>query len=63
MPDVEIRFSPEKIAAGSFCLLELPPDLCRSIESSADNLSLMIKLAQKTMQCYAPRTRHITSAQ
>jgi sister chromatid cohesion protein DCC1 len=38
MPEVEIRFSPEQVATGSFRLLELPPDLCKLIESSADDL-------------------------
>jgi hypothetical protein len=37
MPE-EIRFSPEQVATGSFRLLELPPDLCRLIESSTEDL-------------------------
>jgi sister chromatid cohesion protein DCC1 len=38
MPEVEIRFSHEQVATGSFRLLELPPDLCKLIESSGDDL-------------------------
>jgi hypothetical protein len=38
MPEVEIIFSPEQVATGSFRLLELPPDLCKLIESSADDV-------------------------
>ena len=38
MPEVEIRFSPEQVATGSFRLLELPPDLCKLVESSVDDL-------------------------
>ena len=38
MPEVEIKFSPEQVATGSFRLLELPPDLCKLIESSTDDL-------------------------
>jgi hypothetical protein len=38
MPEVEIRFSPEQVSSGSFRLLELPSDLCKLIESSADDL-------------------------
>jgi hypothetical protein len=38
MPEeVEIRFPPEQVATGSFRLLELPPDLCKLIESSTDD--------------------------
>ncbi|KAF8263504.1 hypothetical protein EI94DRAFT_1832278 [Lactarius quietus] len=34
MPELEIRFSPEQGTLGSFRLMELPPDLCKLIESS-----------------------------
>jgi hypothetical protein len=37
MPEVEIRFPPEKVLPGSFRLLELPPDLCKLIELSVDD--------------------------
>jgi hypothetical protein len=38
MVEDEIRFSPEQVATGSFRLLELPPDLSKLIESSADDV-------------------------
>jgi len=38
MPEVEIIFSPEQGPLGSFRLMELPPDLCKLIESSVDEL-------------------------
>jgi hypothetical protein len=41
MPEVEIRFSPEQ-TTGSFRLLTLAPDLCKLIESSADDLRLVL---------------------
>ena len=37
MPEVEIRFPAEQMCSGSFRLLELPPDLCKLIESSVDD--------------------------
>jgi hypothetical protein len=39
MSDSEVeRFSPDELATGSFRLLELPPDLCKLVESFADDL-------------------------
>lgn len=37
MPEVEIMFSPEQGSLGSFRLMELPPDLCKLIESSEES--------------------------
>ena len=37
MPEVEIKFPLEQVPPGSFRLLELPPDLCKLIESSVDD--------------------------
>ncbi len=47
MPEVEIRFPPAQVSSGSFRLLELPPDLCKLIESSADDLRYY-------MNCHGP---------
>ncbi|KAI0268678.1 sister chromatid cohesion protein Dcc1 [Gloeopeniophorella convolvens] len=43
MPEVDIAFPTEQQPAGSFRLLELPPDLCKLIESSSEGLNLAIK--------------------
>jgi hypothetical protein len=42
MPEVDILFSPEQASAGSFRLLELPPDLCKRIESSESDLKCVL---------------------
>jgi len=42
MPEVEIRFTSEQVPPGSFRLLELPPDLCKLIESSVDELKFVL---------------------
>jgi hypothetical protein len=57
MPEVEIKFSPEQVATGSFRLLELPPDLCKLIESSADDLRyacIDMVYATRLFLIYAP---------
>ncbi|KAH8992849.1 sister chromatid cohesion protein Dcc1 [Lactarius hatsudake] len=43
MPEMEIIFPPERGPLGSFRLMELPPDLCKLIESSTGELKLAIK--------------------
>ncbi|KAI0302768.1 hypothetical protein BC826DRAFT_1089810 [Russula brevipes] len=61
----ERRFSPEKVPFGSFRLLELPPDLCKLVESSVDDiwLSLMIKGGPEddAVLCTSDRTYNIRS--
>jgi sister chromatid cohesion protein DCC1 len=42
MPEVEIRFASKQVPPGSFRLLELPPDLCKLIESSVDELKFVL---------------------
>jgi len=42
MPEIEIKFSPEQVPIGSYRLLELPPDLCKLIESSVDDLKFVL---------------------
>jgi hypothetical protein len=57
MPEeVEIRFSPEQVTTGFFRLLELPPDLCNLIESSADNLRYALPMvhAIRVFSMHAP---------
>ena len=55
MPEVEIIFSPEQVATGSFRLLELPPDLCKLIESSAaDDVKYVMVHATRLSLIYAP---------
>ncbi|KAI0000385.1 sister chromatid cohesion protein Dcc1 [Russula vinacea] len=63
MPEVEIRFPAEQLCSGSFRLLELPPDLCKLIESSVDDPSLMIKGGPEddAVLCTSDRTYNIRS--
>jgi len=63
MPEVEIRFSPEQVPLGSFRLLELPPDLCKLVESSVDDVNLMIKGGPEddAVLCTSDRTYNIRS--
>lgn len=42
MPEAEIRFASKQVPPGSFRLLELPPDLCKLIESSVDELKFVL---------------------
>ncbi|KAI0256129.1 sister chromatid cohesion protein Dcc1 [Lactifluus subvellereus] len=64
MPEVEIIFSPEQVAVGSFRLLELPSDLCKLIESSVGgDLNLAIKGGPEddAVLCTSDRTYNIRS--
>ncbi|KAI9442354.1 sister chromatid cohesion protein Dcc1 [Lactarius indigo] len=63
MPEVEIRFSPEQGPLGSFRLMELPPDLCKLIESSTGELKLAIKggADEDAVLCTSERTYNIRS--
>ncbi|KAF8482774.1 sister chromatid cohesion protein Dcc1 [Russula ochroleuca] len=63
MPEVEIRFPADQVCSGSFRLLELPPDLCRLIESSVDDPSLMIKGGPEddAVLCTSDKTYNIRS--
>ncbi|KAH9176582.1 sister chromatid cohesion protein Dcc1 [Lactarius sanguifluus] len=63
MPEVEIRFPPEQGSLGSFRLMELPPDLCKLIESSTGELKLAIKggVDDDAVLCTSERTYNIRS--
>ncbi|KAH9017071.1 sister chromatid cohesion protein Dcc1 [Lactarius hengduanensis] len=63
MPEVEIIFSPERGPLGSFRLMELPPDLCKLIESSTGKLKLAIKggADDDAVLCTSERTYNIRS--
>ncbi|KAH9056583.1 sister chromatid cohesion protein Dcc1 [Lactarius vividus] len=63
MPEVEIRFPPEQGPLGSFRLVELPPDLCKLIESSTGELKLAIKggVDDDAVLCTSERTYNIRS--
>ncbi|KAH8994018.1 sister chromatid cohesion protein Dcc1 [Lactarius akahatsu] len=63
MPEVEIMFSPERGPLGSFRLMELPPDLCKLIESSTGELKLAIKggTDDDAVLCTSERTYNIRS--
>jgi len=61
MPEIEIKFSPQQVPIGSYRLLELPPDLCKLIESSVDDLNLAIKGGPEgdAVLCTSDRTYNI----
>ncbi|KAI9509500.1 sister chromatid cohesion protein Dcc1 [Russula earlei] len=63
MPEVEIGFSHEQVSLGTFRLLELPPDLCKLIESSVDDPNLAIKGGpdDDAVLCTPDRTYNIRS--
>jgi hypothetical protein len=42
MPEMELIFSPEEEHLGSFRLMELPPDLCKLVESSAEEVKCVM---------------------
>lgn len=64
MSDIQLTFSSNSFdEAGSFRLLELPPDLCKLVESASGDLPLCIKgnVNEDAVLCTADKTYAIRS--
>lgn len=42
MPEMELIFSPEENYLGTFRLMELPPDMCKLVDSSVDEVKCVM---------------------